>query len=145
MERLSPSPVGSDAHDTPEGKQSMFATESGRPGRRRIAVPACLFLNRWRTHPVFLFTAIFISSKEACSSSETSEGKGGMTNDRGNRITVMCACVCACVCTCTCLDEGLVVSERAGCSNSCPWSSDLSSYRCRVTALPSPPDCILKD
>lgn len=41
---------------------------------------ACLLLNHQRTRPVFLFTAIFISSNEARSSSGTSEGKGGMAS-----------------------------------------------------------------
>lgn len=51
---------------------------------------ACSLLNHHRTRPVCLFTAIFICSNEACSSSGTSEGKGGMARAGRGRIPGTC-------------------------------------------------------
>jgi len=72
-----------DAHTDP--KHGLGASEqpgTGRTARSLAArcLTACLLSNHQRTRPVFLFTAIFISSDEARSSSGTAEGKGGMAS-----------------------------------------------------------------
>lgn len=74
-------------------RRMLTPTPSAARDRERstFCPAACLRLNHHRTCPVFLFTAIFISSNEARSSSGTSKGKGGMTRGRRGRIPALAA------------------------------------------------------